>query len=137
GRRVFCDWAGLCFGLRKRDLAGPSQPASTARRHRVAEVLSKCSYNERNLLVRTHVMSSANGQNGNGHNGNGQNGNASKPLAEWIAHRRSENTDGNFSQMHYARRGVITEEMVYIAKREKITPELVRDEVARGRMIIP
>ena len=82
-------------------------------------------------------MSSANGQNGNGHNGNGQNGNASKPRAEWIAHRRSENTDGNFSQMHYARRGVITEEMVYIAKREKITPELVRDEVARGRMIIP
>ncbi|HEX7893463.1 MAG TPA: phosphomethylpyrimidine synthase ThiC [Terriglobales bacterium] len=83
-------------------------------------------------------MSSANGQNGNGHNGNGHNGNgAAKPRAEWVARRRAENTDGNFSQMHYARRGVVTEEMAYIAKREKITPELVRDEVARGRMIIP
>ena len=45
--------------------------------------------------------------------------------------------DGNFSQMHYARQGVITEEMAFIAHKEKLTPELVRDEVARGRMIIP
>jgi len=43
----------------------------------------------------------------------------------------------NFSQMHYARKGVITEEMQYVAQREKLTPELVRDEVARGRAIIP
>jgi phosphomethylpyrimidine synthase len=60
-----------------------------------------------------------------------------KPRAAWLAKRKAENTDGNFSQMHYARRGEITEEMRYIAHREKITPELVRDEVARGRMIIP
>ena len=39
--------------------------------------------------------------------------------------------------MHYARKGVITEEMEYIARKEKLTAELVRDEVARGRMIIP
>jgi phosphomethylpyrimidine synthase len=39
--------------------------------------------------------------------------------------------------MHYARKGLITEEMQFIAQREKITPELIRDEVARGRMIIP
>ena len=32
---------------------------------------------------------------------------------------------------------MITDEIGYIAHREKITPELVRDEVARGRMIIP
>ncbi len=50
---------------------------------------------------------------------------------------RPTNTDGNFSQMHYARKGVITEEMGYVAHREKLSPELVRDEVARGRMIIP
>jgi phosphomethylpyrimidine synthase len=70
----------------------------------------------------------------------------------------------NISQMHYARRGIITPEMEYIAIREKqrmsavgeahllkqhpgqsfgaslpklITPEFVRDEVARGRAIIP
>jgi phosphomethylpyrimidine synthase len=60
-----------------------------------------------------------------------------QPRAEWIAKRKAENSDGNFSQMHYARRGAVTEEMEYVARREKISPELVRDEVARGRMIIP
>src|SRR5881394_1853076 len=39
--------------------------------------------------------------------------------------------------MHYARLGMITEEMEYVARKEKLTPELVRDEVAGGRMIIP
>ncbi len=39
--------------------------------------------------------------------------------------------------MHYARKGLITEEMAYVARREQLTPELVRDEVARGRLIIP
>jgi phosphomethylpyrimidine synthase len=43
----------------------------------------------------------------------------------------------NFSQMHYARKGVITEEMEYVARCEKLEPELVRCEVARGRAIIP
>ena len=43
----------------------------------------------------------------------------------------------NVSQMHYARKGIITEEMNYVAKREKLEPELVRSEVARGRAIIP
>jgi phosphomethylpyrimidine synthase len=41
------------------------------------------------------------------------------------------------SQMHYARRGEITPEMEFIAIREGLPPELVRDEVARGRAIIP
>jgi len=73
-----------------------------------------------------------------GHNGNGQNANASMRLrAEWISRRKAENRDGNFSQMHYARRGFITEEMDYVAHRENLTPEMVRDEVARGRVIIP
>src|SRR5271170_6927366 len=71
-------------------------------------------------------------------NGNGNNGSSvPRPRAEWLARRKQENTDGNFSQMHYARQGVVTEEMGYIAHREKLAPELVRDEVARGRMIIP
>jgi phosphomethylpyrimidine synthase len=79
-------------------------------------------------------MPSANGNNGN--NGNGNHG-VNRPRAEWITRRKAENTDGNFSQMRYARRGVVTEEMAYVAHREKLAPELVRDEVARGRMIIP
>jgi phosphomethylpyrimidine synthase len=60
-----------------------------------------------------------------------------KPRAEWLARRKAENRDGNFSQMHYARHGFITEEMAYVAQREKLAPELVRDEVGHGRMIIP
>jgi phosphomethylpyrimidine synthase len=39
--------------------------------------------------------------------------------------------------MHYARLGIVTEEMEYVAKREKLAPEIVRSEVARGRAIIP
>ena len=78
------------------------------------------------------------------------------------------NLSGNVTQMHYARRGIVTPEMEYVALRENgkrewmaeylaheerakrvmgnpmgaqipriITPEFVRDEVARGRAIIP
>ncbi len=43
----------------------------------------------------------------------------------------------NVSQMHYARRGDITAEMEFIAIRENCDPVFVRDEVARGRAIIP
>jgi phosphomethylpyrimidine synthase len=41
------------------------------------------------------------------------------------------------TQMHYARRGEITPEMEFIALREGMSADLVRDEVARGRAIIP
>ena len=78
-------------------------------------------------------MPGSNGHNGNGHNGSG----ASRVRADWIAERTAKNTDGNFSQMHYARQGIVTEEMADVAQREKLSPELVRDEVGRGRMIIP
>jgi phosphomethylpyrimidine synthase len=43
----------------------------------------------------------------------------------------------NVSQMHYARRGEITPEMEFVAVREGVKPEFVRDEIARGRAIIP
>jgi len=41
------------------------------------------------------------------------------------------------TQMHYARNGIITPEMEFIAIREGVSPELVREEVAKGRAIIP
>ncbi len=41
------------------------------------------------------------------------------------------------TQMHYARRGEITREMEFVAIREGMDPAFVRDEVARGRAIIP
>ena len=43
----------------------------------------------------------------------------------------------NVTQLHFARQGTITEEMARVAERENIAPEFVREEVARGRMIIP
>jgi phosphomethylpyrimidine synthase len=43
----------------------------------------------------------------------------------------------NVTQLHYARKGVITPEMEFIAAREGFDPEFVRSEVARGRAIIP
>jgi phosphomethylpyrimidine synthase len=43
----------------------------------------------------------------------------------------------NVTQMHYARKGIITAEMEYIAIRENVAPEFVRNEVATGRAIIP
>jgi phosphomethylpyrimidine synthase len=54
----------------------------------------------------------------------------------WIDQRVARG-DRNFSQMHYARQGQITEEMRFVALRESVAAELVRDEVARGRAIIP
>ena len=54
--------------------------------------------------------------------------------SEWVGKRAGS---ANQSQMHFARKGVITEEMAFVAHRERLEPELIRSEVARGRMIIP
>jgi len=52
----------------------------------------------------------------------------------WVAQRQNDTIR---TQMHYARKGIVTEEMHYVAKRERLPGETVRSEVARGRMIIP
>jgi phosphomethylpyrimidine synthase len=64
--------------------------------------------------------------------------------AAWIDARgdtegtpRRAKSGKNVTQMHYARRGDITPEMEFIAIREGVEPSFVRDEVARGRAIIP
>ncbi len=54
--------------------------------------------------------------------------------SEWVTPRLQDSVR---TQMFYARKGVVTQEMEYIAKREGISAETVRAEVARGRMIIP
>ena len=41
------------------------------------------------------------------------------------------------TQLESARKGIVTPEMQFVATREDLDPELVRDEVARGRMVIP
>ena len=52
----------------------------------------------------------------------------------WVAGRRGT---AAVTQLHFARRGGITEEMEFVAIREGFDPEFVRSEVARGRAIIP
>jgi len=52
---------------------------------------------------------------------------------EWIEKRK----DKIKTQMYYAKKGIITEEMEYIAKKENLDAEIIRKEVARGRLIIP
>jgi phosphomethylpyrimidine synthase len=101
--------------------------------------------------------------------GRGDSSSSALPLAGEGRGQRASAPTGNVTQMHYARRGIITPEMHYIAIREnarleelratyekagylrrlhqgqrfgalipdQITPEFVRDEVARGRAIIP
>jgi len=53
---------------------------------------------------------------------------------EWIAKRKDDSVK---TQMYYAKQGIITEEMQYVADIEKIDAELLRSEIARGRCIIP
>jgi phosphomethylpyrimidine synthase len=44
---------------------------------------------------------------------------------------------GNVTQLHLARKGIVTPEMEFVALRENLAPEFVRSEVACGRAIIP
>jgi len=51
--------------------------------------------------------------------------------------RITPRTGDNVSQMHFARKGLVTQEMVHIAENEGFPVEVVRDEIATGRAIIP
>lgn len=53
---------------------------------------------------------------------------------EWIKKREKDIIK---TQLHYAKRGIITEEMQAVANIEEISAEMVRSEVARGRLILP
>ncbi|GAB3001103.1 phosphomethylpyrimidine synthase ThiC [Saccharothrix stipae] len=55
--------------------------------------------------------------------------------AGWVAGR--EPVDGAVTQLAYAKAGIITPEMRFVAARESMSPEFVRDEVAIGRAVIP
>ncbi|MHB0935105.1 MAG: phosphomethylpyrimidine synthase ThiC [Armatimonadota bacterium] len=52
--------------------------------------------------------------------------------SEWVRGR-----SGVVTQMHYARQGRVTEEMAFVAEREGLPVELIRDELAAGRLVIP
>ena len=53
------------------------------------------------------------------------------------ARRKVLRGHGTVTQMHFARKGIVTPEMHFVALRENLSPEFVRDEVACGRAIIP
>jgi phosphomethylpyrimidine synthase len=58
----------------------------------------------------------------------------------WVAARLSPRTNqpgASVTQLHYARKGEITPEMEFVALREALPADFVRNEVARGRAIIP
>ena len=57
-----------------------------------------------------------------------------KVRKEWVDKR--EGKHDRYTQMHFARKGIITEEMAFVAEREHVDPTFVRDEIARGRAII-
>ncbi len=59
-----------------------------------------------------------------------------KRRQDWVE-SRCRASDGNHTQMHYARQGLVTEEMRFVAEREGVDPELVRSEIAHGRAILP
>lgn len=54
--------------------------------------------------------------------------------AEAIARRASSR---NQTQIHFARRGIVTEEIAHVASVERVDAEALRDEVARGQVVIP
>ncbi len=51
--------------------------------------------------------------------------------------RDARRGSGTVTQMHYAKKGIVTPEMEFVALREGCEPEFVRDEIARGRAILP
>jgi phosphomethylpyrimidine synthase len=77
------------------------------------------------------------------------NGGLPKLREPWVAPRRPSTTSGHgpstrsgqagrcVTQLYYARKGEITPEMEFVAIREGLPADFVRDEVARGRAIIP
>jgi phosphomethylpyrimidine synthase len=62
---------------------------------------------------------------------------ANRPGLELMRPREVLRGRGRVTQMHHARKGVVTPEMEFVAIRENLSPEFVRSEVARGRAIIP
>jgi phosphomethylpyrimidine synthase len=68
-------------------------------------------------------------------NGNGNGSTASTAAAAGKVLRAKPGR--TVTQLHYARRGEVTPEMEFVARRENMAAETVRDEIARGRAILP
>ncbi|MCX5682026.1 MAG: phosphomethylpyrimidine synthase ThiC, partial [Candidatus Omnitrophica bacterium] len=53
---------------------------------------------------------------------------------KWISSRKNAKC---ITQLHYAKKGIVTPEMEFVAIRENCSPKLVRDEIAVGRAFLP
>jgi phosphomethylpyrimidine synthase len=122
------------------DLTPGQRRAEGARAHKIYREVVVCG---RTLAVPARRVHLTNGEHLDLYDASGPEGHASSaglpPLrAPWIEERlRSGSDDGNRTQMHLARRGLVTEEMAFAAAREGVDAELVRSEIARGRAILP
>ena len=54
----------------------------------------------------------------------------------WIAVRKTKSLRSQ-TQLHYAKKGIVTPEMEFVAIREQCSPRVVRDEIAHGRAFLP
>jgi phosphomethylpyrimidine synthase len=64
-------------------------------------------------------------------------GGGAADAAVFPVRRKALRGRGAVTQLHYARQGVVTPEMEFVALREGLAPEFVREEVARGRAVVP
>ena len=68
---------------------------------------------------------------------NGQSSTEPEPAPERASAPLRARPGKNVTQLHYARRGVVTSEMEFVALREQVDPDFVREEIAAGRAILP
>ncbi|AZL53104.1 phosphomethylpyrimidine synthase ThiC [Aliarcobacter skirrowii] len=55
-------------------------------------------------------------------------------MQKWLEEHKNDEVR---TQMYYAKKGIITPHMEFVAKKENLKPEFIRSEIARGRLIIP
>ncbi|MEE2703415.1 MAG: phosphomethylpyrimidine synthase ThiC [Myxococcota bacterium] len=68
---------------------------------------------------------------------NGQSSTEPEPAPERASAPLRARPGKNVTQLHYARRGIVTSEMEFVALREQVDPDFVREEIAAGRAILP
>ena len=103
------------------------------------KVFTEVEHNGRKLLIPKRRIHLTNGESIEVYDTTGPQGidpgrGLPKLREEWVKARLGDEAP---TQLAYARRGIITEEMAYVAVREEVDPEFVRSEVVRGRAIIP
>src|SRR5262245_38596390 len=114
---------------------GSVESASSPRSHRAFREIE---HQGRTLSVPLRRVHLSNGETLDLYDTSGPQGHAARaglpPLrGPWIEERlRSPCDDGNRTQLHYARAGIVTSEMAFAAAREGVEPEFVRAEIARG-----